>query len=499
MEKNSVIHRDLKPENLLLDKFRNIKIIDFGFGNTFHRDRTLDTYCGSPFYAAPEMIKGVRYVGPEVDIWSLGVILFALLSGRLPFDAQTMPGLYEKISKGEYTIPHQISNDAAHLISRMLTVNPKKRATLDEVIHHRWTNYDSEGLINNYLKERPAVVPKPNVDSVRKLVEFGLGEEEIYNLLAIDIGLHPITSLYHMIEDCRIRDSYLSEKQESETTLVNSLSSSLPALARGASKASSFDQDDYGDLNKIKGGSGPVISQSDHQTISERYSSAPNARTDETLEYAESSDDEIKFKSTCINNNNDSSNQINNHSNNDSGIPIPKIATPKTGPARAIYKLTRPRISVQSKTPVGNIIDQFSALTTRSSSQKQTKMPSPAASCTLSRENSLHQEKMDPFHAALYMNGQTAAKEYQRKSIRSASPRVVKGFFNVSTTSSKSEGQLKMEIERVLKLNRIKYELSSHLVYLCEEGKNSQFEIEICRVPHIGIYGLHMKRIRGSG
>jgi serine/threonine protein kinase len=99
----------LKPENLLLDDSHNIKIIDFGFGNTFHRDCLLDTYCGSPFYAAPEMIQGIRYVGPEVDVWSLGVILYALLAGRLPFDAGSMNELYEKIARGKYTCPSHFS------------------------------------------------------------------------------------------------------------------------------------------------------------------------------------------------------------------------------------------------------------------------------------------------------------------------------------------------------------------------------------------------------
>ncbi|KAJ3132458.1 NUAK SNF1-like kinase 1 [Physocladia obscura] len=99
---NSIIHRDLKPENLLLDKSGNIKIIDFGFGNTFHRDRTLDTYCGSPYYAAPEMVKGIPYTGPEVDIWSMGVILYVLITGNLPFDSRDMPVLYSLIAKGEY-------------------------------------------------------------------------------------------------------------------------------------------------------------------------------------------------------------------------------------------------------------------------------------------------------------------------------------------------------------------------------------------------------------
>ncbi len=119
---NSIIHRDLKPENLLLDANNNIKIVDFGFGNTFHRDRLLDTYCGSPFYAAPEMIQGIRYIGPEVDLWSMGVILFALLSGRLPFDAGTMNELYEKIARGKYSVPTTFSVGTPSFVIIRLTL-----------------------------------------------------------------------------------------------------------------------------------------------------------------------------------------------------------------------------------------------------------------------------------------------------------------------------------------------------------------------------------------
>eukprot|EP00834_Sanchytrium_tribonematis_P001010 NODE_21_length_42443_cov_0.822808.p21 type:complete len:245 gc:universal NODE_21_length_42443_cov_0.822808:775-1509(+) len=114
--KNGVIHRDLKPENLLLNENKNIKIIDFGFGNIFFPDGLLDTFCGSPFYAAPEMILGKKYEGPEVDMWSLGVILFALLCGHLPFDDENIKELYKKISAGQYTIPNYISNGMNFLI-----------------------------------------------------------------------------------------------------------------------------------------------------------------------------------------------------------------------------------------------------------------------------------------------------------------------------------------------------------------------------------------------
>lgn len=113
-----MIHRDLKPENLLLDEHKtNIQIIDFGFGNTFKPEGLMDTFCGSPFYAAPgkrdfkgvdwvlEMILGKKYEGPEVDLWSLGVILFALLCGHLPFDDDNVKELYKKIAAAKYKVP----------------------------------------------------------------------------------------------------------------------------------------------------------------------------------------------------------------------------------------------------------------------------------------------------------------------------------------------------------------------------------------------------------
>jgi serine/threonine protein kinase len=133
---NSVIHRDLKPENMLLDSNKNIKLIDFGFGNTYHSDTQLETYCGSPFYAAPEMIKGQPYCGPEVDVWSLGVIMFALLAGRLPFESPVIRDLYDEIGKGHYDTPSHFSPLAKQLIKRMLTVDPARRATMEEILAH---------------------------------------------------------------------------------------------------------------------------------------------------------------------------------------------------------------------------------------------------------------------------------------------------------------------------------------------------------------------------
>jgi serine/threonine protein kinase len=195
----------LKPENLLLDAEQNIKIIDFGFGNTFHRERLLDTYCGSPFYAAPEMIRGIKYIGPEVDVWSLGVILFALLSGRLPFDAQTVNELYDKIARGKYDVPRHFSVDATHLIARMLHTDPARRATLDEVKHHVWVTTGFSVPVRSHLKDRPFTVARPHPESLAELVSYGFREEEIVKILRLEVNPHPIVSLYHLIDETRKR------------------------------------------------------------------------------------------------------------------------------------------------------------------------------------------------------------------------------------------------------------------------------------------------------
>ncbi|KAJ1639085.1 carbon catabolite derepressing protein kinase [Pavlovales sp. CCMP2436] len=111
----NVIHRDLKPENMMVDDDLNLKLIDFGLSNTTEGE-LLQTACGSPCYAAPEMIAGKRYNGPAADIWSLGVCLFAMLCGYLPFEDGHTPTLYRKILNGEFTLPDFISDNAKALV-----------------------------------------------------------------------------------------------------------------------------------------------------------------------------------------------------------------------------------------------------------------------------------------------------------------------------------------------------------------------------------------------
>lgn len=136
-----ITHRDLKPENLLLKSTPSgwlIKIVDFGLSNTHEGGRLLATACGSPCYAAPEMIAGKKYFGPLIDIWSMGVILFTLVCGYLPFEDQNTNQLYKKILAGSYSAPKWLSANVRDLIRKILEVNPKKRYSISDIRAHAW-------------------------------------------------------------------------------------------------------------------------------------------------------------------------------------------------------------------------------------------------------------------------------------------------------------------------------------------------------------------------
>lgn len=143
----------MKPENLLLDQnSKNIKIVDFGLSNTFKKDELLETACGSPCYAAPEMIAGKHYEGTKADIWSCGVILFALVCGYLPFEDHNTATLYKKILDGDYTTPEFISSEVKDLITKVLVTNPEKRYDIEQIKSHKWFNlstplYVSDGIM----------------------------------------------------------------------------------------------------------------------------------------------------------------------------------------------------------------------------------------------------------------------------------------------------------------------------------------------------------------
>lgn len=167
-----IVHRDLKPENLLLDANLNIKIADFGLSNIMRDGDFLRTSCGSPNYAAPEVISGHLYAGPEVDVWSCGVILYALLCGSLPFDDESIPQLFKKIKSGMYSLPTHLSQLARNLIPRMLEVDPMKRITIPEIRLHPWFQHKLPPYLRHppeLMEKQERIVDQEVIDEVMRL------------------------------------------------------------------------------------------------------------------------------------------------------------------------------------------------------------------------------------------------------------------------------------------------------------------------------------------
>ncbi|TGZ59482.1 hypothetical protein CRM22_009048 [Opisthorchis felineus] len=163
MHSKGFAHRDLKPENILLDNDQNIRIIDFGLCAKNTLNTMLNTFCGSFAYAAPEVLANRDYCGNAADLWSLGVILYALLCGCLPFDPTKPEELSQKIGKGVYTTPGNLSKSSRNLLSQLMCVNPKKRIKMEELCRHPWivegfmghpVELDNERTVMNPLNMR---------------------------------------------------------------------------------------------------------------------------------------------------------------------------------------------------------------------------------------------------------------------------------------------------------------------------------------------------------
>ncbi|XP_058838546.1 uncharacterized protein LOC131694126 isoform X2 [Topomyia yanbarensis] len=159
-----IVHRDLKAENVLLDNEMNVKLADFGFSNTFSEGTPLRTWCGSPPYAAPEVFQGVEYDGPKSDIWSLGVVLYVLVCGALPFDGATLHDLRSVVVAGKFRIPFFMSQECEHLIRHMLVVEPEKRYTLRQIGNHKWLEmYNTIPILETGLYQQ---AESANLDTV---------------------------------------------------------------------------------------------------------------------------------------------------------------------------------------------------------------------------------------------------------------------------------------------------------------------------------------------
>ncbi|XP_050358376.1 serine/threonine-protein kinase par-1 isoform X2 [Nymphalis io] len=208
---NGVVHRDLKAENLLLDKDMNIKLADFGFSNEYTAGAALSTWCGSPPYAAPELFEGRHYDGPKADIWSLGVVLYVLVCGALPFDGSTLSELRSVVLSGKFRIPYFMSQECEQLIRHMLVVEPERRLSLRGVARHRWLqahqpgpgpgSYDaSGGACACHGPRAPGDAALHDAVLARMLALPGLALQHVQQSVQEERFDH-ISAIYHLLMD----------------------------------------------------------------------------------------------------------------------------------------------------------------------------------------------------------------------------------------------------------------------------------------------------------
>jgi len=239
--RHMIVHRDLKPENLLLDHNMHVKIADFGLSNMMLDGEFLRTSCGSPNYAAPEVISGKLYAGPEVDIWSCGVILYALLCGTLPFDDEHVPTLFRKIKAGIFPIPEYLNKQVVNLVCQMLQVDPLKRATIEEIKKHEWFQKDLPSyLFPSSIEQDSNVIDIVAVGEV--CGKFNVKETEVHNALLSGDPHDQLAIAYHLIIDNkRFAD-------EAAKTEINNF------FVAGSPPPVSYSPNDYGAVGAVMSG-----------------------------------------------------------------------------------------------------------------------------------------------------------------------------------------------------------------------------------------------------
>jgi serine/threonine protein kinase len=458
---NLIVHRDLKPENLLLDGDGNIKISDFGLSNIMEPGKLLDSFCGSPLYAAPEILLAERYIGPPVDVWSMGVILYALLCGHLPWCGETQAEITYNSVRGIYDEPSNLSPTVRDLIRKMLTPSPKDRITIGDIRLHPWINEGFNELPPSLLVVRQPVF-EVREEILDQLVSLGYKNKEECRKKILENELSEPVAIYHLLLD-RIVEEEMAEIKK-KLMHKKAQSSQLKQTTKSGSR---------GDPR-------------------ERRLSSPT-RTPKLAAIPE--DDGHETREPSLHKHDSKQSEGRSELTRSAPIPRPQAAKAVTR-QKSVATVDNPtagRWQRRSSVAYGpNGVDTTVRRPPKQGNAKSKVCILPPDPFCSDRRYSLDSrafagEQMAQEAPGLQGNSTTGC------------PRLVKGVFKSSTTTSMPPEDVAKIAKKCLQTSDLFVKRKNPYVFLCiDETSGVKFQLEVCKILQLDLTGVHLKRISGD-